>query len=443
MVALQYVICLLSILHVTVRVSGKCSIPDYFHGEWYSRGRWGDDVITKITADKWDSNEDETELNCEDLFIHPNPGLQQAGNNVTMFMVSSGGSGSCYFCVDVLWRTSNILQYRKGDCIPAYVGYGISLNISCKAMNPLYGLPLTADTVTMFRQIPRPVNCQTMFKGLYQFTYEMDQGGGGICDNPDNQIKACQDPGSRYVDNEVFSMTYASCPNVLASKDKNLRYQCMGTWDAEQHGMVFTFAAVVDILETEPRVRYQCLMTSKSQKGEEKRWVMSRFAECSSLNSIYSAPVRLVLRSTVPTTGHMISRCNMPKDLAGEWETKGSGFKFDVVINETNIRFQTEPNAIEFLDSIFACQKKSGTRYLMTRVMAGECEDVYVCMDIVPQTNNTLRYRIGKPEPIPLDVPRGELDITRMFRIACHWFDRVGIKGNQGYEILSRKVNIN
>lgn len=360
-----------------------------------------------------------------------------------MFMVSSGGSGSCYFCVDVLWRTSNILQYRKGDCIRANVGYGISLNISCKAMNPLYGLPLTADTVTMFRQIPQRVNCESMFKGLYQFSYEVEQGDGGICDNPDNQIKACQDPGSRYVDNEVFSMTYGSCPNVLTSRDKNLRYQCLGTWDAEQYGVVYTFAAIADPVETNPRDRFQCLMTLKSQRGDKKRWVMSRFADCSLLNSIYSGPVKLVLKSIAPSAENTVSRCNLPSDIAGKWETTGSGFRFDVIINETNIRFQTEPNAIDFVDSIFACQEKSGTRYLMTRVMAGECKEVLVCMDILPQTNNTVRYRIGKPEPIPLYIPQGGLDITRMFRIACYWFDRVDIEGNQGYEILSRKVNIN
>ena len=67
-------------------VWGRCNIPDYFHGDWYSRES-GKDIRTLVNADKWDSNEDDSELNCEDIFIHSNPGLQQDGNNVTMLMV--------------------------------------------------------------------------------------------------------------------------------------------------------------------------------------------------------------------------------------------------------------------------------------------------------------------------------------------------------------------
>ncbi|XP_061180042.1 uncharacterized protein LOC133188577 [Saccostrea echinata] len=442
MVALQYMYLplLFSILQATVRVTGRCTIPDYFHGDWYSQ-ELGADIITKITADKWDSNEDDTELTCEDIFIHPTPGPQQDGNNVTMFMVSSGGLERCYFCVDVLWRTTNILQYRKGDCIPAYVGYAISLNISCRAMDPFYGLPSTDEAVTMFRQTPRSVNCETMFEGLYQFSYEIGMGGGGICDNPDSQIKACQDPGSPYVDNEVFYMTYGRCPDVRTSKNEKLRYQCMGSWDAERNGIGYTFAAIADTVNKDSREKFKCLLTLKSQRGNKKRWVMSRFSSCANLNSIYSGPVRLVLTSIVPSTENMVSRCNLPSDIAGQWVTRGPGFKYNVAINETNIRFYTEPDAIEFLDAFYACQKRSGTRYLMTRVLVGKCEEDFVCMEIVTLNNDTVRYRIGKPENIPSYLTREELDINSTFTNVCNWFDRADIKGNRGYEVLTRKTN--
>lgn len=68
-------------------VLGRCNIPDYFHGDWYSF-EYGRDTKTLVNADKWDSNKYATILNCEDIFIHPNPGLQQDGNNVTMLMVT-------------------------------------------------------------------------------------------------------------------------------------------------------------------------------------------------------------------------------------------------------------------------------------------------------------------------------------------------------------------
>ena len=70
-------------------------------------------------------------------------------------------------------------------------------------------------------QTLRTVNCIDTWEGVYQFTYEVSWGGGGICDAPDSRIKACQDPGSAYVDNQVFLMTYARCPGVQTSKSES------------------------------------------------------------------------------------------------------------------------------------------------------------------------------------------------------------------------------
>lgn len=69
------------------------------------------------------------------------------------------------------------------------------------------------------------INCVTTFEGVYQFSYEVDTGGGGICNHPDSQIKACQEPGSQYVDNDVFVMTYRKCLDVSTSK--NERMSCL------------------------------------------------------------------------------------------------------------------------------------------------------------------------------------------------------------------------
>ena len=60
-------------------------------------------------------------------------------------------------------------------------------------------------------------------------------------------------------------------------------------------------------LEPMSRMSYSCYlfydffclqMTLKNQKAADNtiRWIMSRFADCNALNSLYEGPVRLVLR---------------------------------------------------------------------------------------------------------------------------------------------------
>ena len=61
------------------------------------------------------------------------------------------------------------------------------------------------------------MNCKQTFEGVWQFSYMIDDGGGGICDNSDSVITACQEPGSPYVDNQVFNMKFAKCPEVSDS----------------------------------------------------------------------------------------------------------------------------------------------------------------------------------------------------------------------------------
>ena len=65
------------------------------------------------------------------------------------------------------------------------------------------------------------VNCKQTFEGVYSFTYEVDQAGGGICDSDQSVIVACQEPGSPYVDNQVFNMNFGKCPEVSSSSNQS------------------------------------------------------------------------------------------------------------------------------------------------------------------------------------------------------------------------------
>jgi len=68
----------------------------------------------------------------------------------------------------------------------------------------------------------RTVNCKVTWEGTYRFTYEVELGGGGICDSPGSAVVACQEPGSVYVDNQVFRMFFGKCPMVTTSSNQGL-----------------------------------------------------------------------------------------------------------------------------------------------------------------------------------------------------------------------------
>lgn len=401
----------LFLLSLPAIVWGRCNIPAYFHGDWYSRES-GTDIKTLVNADKWDSNEDDTQLECVDIFIHSNPGLQQDGNNVTMLMIKTGGTNlnTCYMCVDVLWRTPNILQYRQEDCITARSGSQISLNDSCKSMNPWYGLPSIDVTFTMFKQSLEKINCVTTFEGVYQFSYEVDTGGGGICNHPDSQIKACQEPGSQYVDNDVFVMTYRKCLDVSTSKNEQIRYQCMGSWFAVRSGIGYTYAAVADTVEQDTREKFKCMMTLKNQKdaNNQIRWVMSRFPDCTSLSGVYRGPLKLVLTRIPISNDYNTPRCSFDKDIVGNWFIKRNRITID-----DKMHF---PPALNQMDFYLSCQQTNGTRYLLSQTVLGKCDVNYVCMDIEPRNERFLQLKVG----VPFRVDLRELeDPGLLFRANC------------------------
>ncbi|XP_060082564.1 uncharacterized protein LOC132561872 [Ylistrum balloti] len=404
-----------------------CVIPEEYHGDWYTQEA-GVDTQTIVNAEKWEiQGSNAKTLQCTDMHIHPFTGITvQDGRNATMLMKEMNvapGTTVCFFCVDVLWRTPNILQYRKEDCVRSGSGFDISLNASCKGMKANYGLPTTDDAITMFRLAPKKVNCISTFEGVYQFSYEVDVGGGGICNNPLSQIEACQDPGSAYVDNEVFMMTYAKCPDVSTSRNEQTRYQCMGTWFARRSGRGYTYAAIADTVEKDTREKFKCLMTLKNQKdaNNQIRWVMSRFPDCSKLNSIYNGPTKFVLTRIPPVSDYMTPKCNLPRNITGTWFTQGDAYRSNVKINETHITFKTAINEFEYQEVFYSCQQTLGTRFLMTKVTVGKCEKDFVCFDLMPRHHSIVRYRVGKPNRLTEDEKADPNYLTKKFREACSW----------------------
>lgn len=378
----------------------------------------GTDIYTIIDSSKWSFGG--RTWHCREVHNHDKPVLGTLGANHTFLVAEINTQQTCYYCIDVLWRTTNVIQARTGGCMNAADSH---VNVSCPGVR---NLPSVDEVVTMFRMTDElSINCISTFEGVYQFTYEVDYGGGGICDNPDSQIRACQDPGSAYVDNQVFRMQYAKCRDVATSKNKQIRYQCYGTWFAMRGGIGYTFAAISDTVEKDNRERFKCLLTNKNQKDAENkiRWVMSRFAECKTLNSIYNGPVRLVLTRIPPATPYLSPQCSLPRNISGLWLTQGVQYRSDVKINETHIYFYTPINEFEYQETYYSCQQSQGSRYLMTKVVVGRCEVDFNCFDIVSRHHSIVRYRVGKPYQYQTTLqqtdPKGFL--TQTFREACSW----------------------
>ncbi|GFO36649.1 actin cytoplasmic type 5 [Plakobranchus ocellatus] len=382
-------------------------IPVYYRGDWFSM-EGGRSVRTLVSEREWGDK-----YAVRDIVMHPE--FTKDGRNATMLMQKTD-LGNCYVCTDVLWRTPNILQYKMSGCLTQRS----DIKDMCPGVNDL---PSQDQLITLFRQTLVTVNCISTWEGVYQFSYEVNWGGGGICDNQNSLLKACQDPGSSYQDNHIFFMTYARCPSVQSSRSENVRYQCMGSWFAVIGGKGYTFAAIADTVEKDTREKFKCLITLKNQKQADNsiRWGMSRFADCSNLNTLYDSPLRLVLRRVPPQTAYINPQCNLPRNVSGEWFTQGIQFKSRVVVNDTHIHYFTRKSEFEYEETYLSCQQTLGTRYLMTKYIVGKCEVDFVCYDILPRHHGIVRYRVGKPSHLTEDEIADPKFMTKKFREACSW----------------------
>lgn len=87
----------------------------------------------------------------------------------------------------------------------------------------LYNTVLQLLICNITGKSPQKMNCNDIlvFDGIYQFSYEMEYRDDGVCNSSKSQIEACQVDGSPYVDNEVFHITYDSCPGVSTPRHKS------------------------------------------------------------------------------------------------------------------------------------------------------------------------------------------------------------------------------
>ncbi|KAK2170127.1 hypothetical protein LSH36_4g10029 [Paralvinella palmiformis] len=274
---------------VVTYVRAVCINPTFLRGDWFSMER-GADVNTLINDDKLTNKY--FSGSCFDRW-DDNSTLDANGNHDSKILYYSQ-TANCYKCYYMLFRTPNIVQYKQSECrTPVDSGTPPTLEDVCSAIAEF------TEMWTFFRKEVRTVNCKNTFEGVFQFSYEWDVGGGGICDNENSLIVACQEPGSPYVDNEVFTMEFAKCPEVQSSVNKGIRFQCMGTWKDDQQNV---WSGVADLGADVYRERFRCVLTRYDQEeGDNKlRYSMSWWADCSTLKSPYEGPVRLLLQPGRP-----------------------------------------------------------------------------------------------------------------------------------------------
>ncbi|XP_013403139.1 uncharacterized protein LOC106168567 [Lingula anatina] len=406
-------ICIVLTLLVLCTQAQQCQFPSGFLGDWYSKEN-GEDTDTVIDGTAFQINSREYGGPCIASRRYNETTTHEQNNKLKVLIRNSRGGNNCYMCLELYLRTPNILQQRSASsCRSSPIAP--SLEDVCNAIRPQAGL------VTMFRKSAINVNCRTTFEGVFQFTYEYDVGGGGICNSPSSIITACQLPGSVYYDNQAFDMVYAVCPGLSMSKDDTIRYQCLGSW-LDDNGNIF--AAVMNTGEDRPYRRFRCMLTRKEQQrgNNEVRWTMSESAECSTLKSPYEGPIRLLLTPVVGSTQlrEITPSCNLPRNFSGTWFTTGE-YDSTVTINYTHIYFKTKIDQFTTRETYFTCQQTQQSSYMMTSVTRGRCEVDYVCFDFLPRHHNIIRYRLGKPFRLSRQEKEQPVEdyLVTKFRQAC------------------------
>ncbi|KAI8773700.1 uncharacterized protein LOC106065122 isoform X1 [Biomphalaria glabrata] len=409
-------------------VRAACLFPSYYDGSWYHRESGSDtNLIISSSRGTWDTNRE-----CYQLYMHPKTIAGGEGQNATLLLKRI--NANCYICMDVIYRSIYIMQYRRSECITRP-----DINL-CPGMTRL---PEHNEVVTMFKQVSPSMDCIASFEGLYQFTYEINEKGGGICNNSESILEACQTPGSPNYDNKDFTMKYRDCPDIQSSFRQTIRYKCMGTWVATMNNSTYTFVGLVHDETGVVQDKYKCLMTLRDQHSEDNtiRWGLSRFGDCRNLKSLEQSPIRIVLRRVAPKTSFMTPKCTLPRNITGNWFTQGIQFASDVWINDTHIHYKTMISQFEYEETWFSCQANLGTRYLMAKVVVGRCEISFVCFDLVPRHDGIVRYRVGRSTKLPFLLDERARDkefLSDSFRETCSWqwltFSRENV--NWKYEVL-------
>ncbi|XP_048270063.1 uncharacterized protein LOC100644350 isoform X1 [Bombus terrestris] len=167
-----------------VTITWKCTFPLKWEGTWFQSGVRQPIVISR------------NELSSKGRCLH---------NEGDKFLLVD--QKSCYRCVVIHEKHSNVLQYKETYCHSRN-----SLSSLCSY--------ITGDALlySMFREEATPVPCP--FRGPMTFSYNR---GHGTCSVPVSNVDTC-------TDDSRLLFRYQACPDISASESAVEELECLATW---------------------------------------------------------------------------------------------------------------------------------------------------------------------------------------------------------------------
>ncbi|CAK9302472.1 unnamed protein product [Gordionus sp. m RMFG-2023] len=343
-----------------------CIIPETMRGSWYLEER-GSGTSMKITHDYIQDLGKCVKMRFNDGY--------SVYRNTFLFK-----SEKCKTCVSIVYRTQNVLEYKKLECID---------DDTSRTMVDICAGVDVLELITMFALTPTPVNCRSSMEGVFKFEYRYSSQTG-YCRSPDNKIRACQRPGTHFsAQNERFYMNYSRCDSVVDRieddpyatsnkqgsdryKSANIIYSCLGQWELTNGNVYF---AVANLGESQLHLKYRCFLTRRDQPLHMTK---SSRASCSELRNAREGPE--MLRLTQMEFSRVLPTCHFPKNFSGNW-INTANYDSRVVINSTHIYEENLQNQMLLRKTYYVCKESMGNYYLTARLSYSGCQIDYVCWD--------------------------------------------------------------